>query len=113
MLRRTLLSALLTASILAADVAVLVLYLNPALQLGPEVVSLGLAVFLPCLAAAALALVVLGLVGRLLRGPRLFRPPLEALPWLTTFALLAVGSAAGLFWLNLLTYRYSIPVEFV
>jgi predicted AlkP superfamily phosphohydrolase/phosphomutase len=114
MLRRTLLSALLTASLLAADVALLVLYLNPSLQLGEEALSLGAVVFLPCLLAASLAFGLLSLIGRLLRGrPRQFRPPLEALPWFTSFALLAVSSGAALFWMNLFTYRYSIPVEFV
>jgi hypothetical protein len=39
------------------------------------------------------------------------RPPLEALPGLTTAALVAVSAAAGLFWLSLVSYRHSVPVE--
>ena len=62
--------------------------------------------------AAILILIVLAWVG--IRGSaHAPRPPLPGLPWFTPLALIAVAAAAALFWLNLLSYRYSIPTELV
>ncbi len=114
MLRRTLLSAVLASSILAADVVLLVLYLNPDVALRAEAEALAAVVFLPYAAAGALAFALLAPLDLWFRGrPQPFRPPVEGLPWFTSFSFLAIAAAAGLYWLNLLTYRYSIPVGFV
>ncbi len=113
-LRRTLLSAAMASSIFAADVVLLVLFLNPQLSLRREAAALALALGLPYAGLGVLAFATLALLGLVFRGhPRSFRPPLEGLPWFTTFSFLAIAAATGLFWLNLLTYRYSIPVDSV
>jgi predicted AlkP superfamily phosphohydrolase/phosphomutase len=108
---RTLASAAIASSLLAADVVVLTLYLNPALELRREAAALFLSLFLPYAIAGALVLAALALVSAALlpdsRGPSLGLPGFGAL------ALLAVSAAAWLFTANLLHYRHSVPVEFV
>ncbi len=111
---RALLSAVLAALPLAADIALLALYLNPEVALRREAVALTLTLFLPYELAAALALAALAFLGAAVRGwPRAPRPPIDGLPWFTTLSAFSLAAAAALFWLNLLTYRYAIPVEFV
>jgi predicted AlkP superfamily phosphohydrolase/phosphomutase len=110
---RTLQSAALAASVPAASVVVLTLYLNPALRVGREAPALFVSLFLPDLLALTAAFLLLALVGNALRWPFVPRPPLPSLPWFTSFALLAVTASAALYWLNVLEYRHSIPVEFL
>jgi predicted AlkP superfamily phosphohydrolase/phosphomutase len=113
-LLRTLTSALLTASLLAAAVVVLTLFLNPGVTLrgdGPALLGF---LFLPYALGGAAAFLLVPLVGSLVRWwPRMPRPPLEGLPWFTSLAFLSLVLTAALFWSNLLQYRYSIPLESV
>jgi predicted AlkP superfamily phosphohydrolase/phosphomutase len=114
MLRRTVVGAALASSLFAADVVLLTLFLNPEATLAHEAVPLARALFLPYAlgGGAILILIVLAWVG--IRGSaHAPRPPLPGLPWFTPLALIAVAAAAALFWLNLLSYRYSIPTELV
>lgn len=112
-LGRTLQSASLSASVLAGNLVVLVLYLNPALVLTRELPALLLSFFVPYLLAGTSVLFVLAFAGGLLRYPFTPRPPLPSVPWFTTLAFLATAAAAALYWLNLWEYRHSIPVEFL
>ena len=112
-LGRTLQSASLSASVLAGNLVVLVLYLNPALGLARELPALFVSLFVPYLLAGTSVLFVLALAGGLLRYPFTPRPPLPSVPWFTTLAFLATAAAAALYWLNLWEYRHSIPVEFL
>jgi hypothetical protein len=112
MLRKTLASAALAASVLAADLLVLVLFLNPAVELRREAPALLLSLFLPALIVGTGALTGVASIGALIRfWPRATRPPLAGHPWFTTLMLASTTVAAGLYWLNLLSYRHSIPVE--
>jgi Type I phosphodiesterase / nucleotide pyrophosphatase len=112
MIRKTLASAALAASVLAADLVVLVLFLNPAVELRREAPSLLLSFFLPAVVVATAALMGVASLGALIRfWPRTTRAPLAGHPWFTTLMLASTAVAAGLYWLNLLSYRHSIPVE--
>jgi predicted AlkP superfamily phosphohydrolase/phosphomutase len=113
MLGRTLQSAALAAAVPAASVVVLALYLNPALGMRRDAVPLFVSLLMPDLLALTAAFMALALAGKALRWPFVPRPPLPSLPWFTTFALLAVSASACLYWLNVLEYRHSIPVEFL
>lgn len=112
-LGRTLQSASLSASVLAGNLVVLVLYLNPALGLVRELPALFVSLFVPCLLGGTLVLFVIALAGGVLRYPFTPRSPLPSVPWFTTLAFLATAAAAALYWLNLWEYRHSIPVEFL
>jgi predicted AlkP superfamily phosphohydrolase/phosphomutase len=112
MLARTLASASVTASLLAGDVVLLTLFLNPDASLRRESLPLFVSIFLPYAAFAGIGFLAMALLATGL-GPRIAKPPVEGLPWFTSLATLAVLSASALFWLNLIGYRYSIPVEFV
>jgi predicted AlkP superfamily phosphohydrolase/phosphomutase len=114
MLRRTLVSAALAASLFAVDVVLLTLFLNPEARLAQDATALFRALLLPYLAFGTALLTLLALAWVALRGwPRAPRPALQGLPWFTPMALVAVASAAALYWLNLLSYRHSIPAELV
>lgn len=113
MLLRTLASAALAASVLAADVVLLTLFLNPDVSLGRDAGGLLLALFLPWLAVGTAALFLLSLLGAAVRFWPQARPPWPRLPWLTSLALASVSAAAALFWVNLWNYRHSIPAEFL
>jgi predicted AlkP superfamily phosphohydrolase/phosphomutase len=114
MLRRTLVSAALASSLFAADVVLLTLFLNPEARLARDAAPLFRALLLPYAAGGAVLLGLLALAWAALRGwPRAPRPPLQGLPWFTPLALVAVSAAAALYWLNLLSYRHSIPAEMV
>lgn len=111
---RILLSPVLAASLLAADLVLLTLFLNPGLDLRHEASALLRDLFLPYLVVGTAAFLLAGLLGTALRWwPRAPRPPVEGLPWFASLTLLALALAAGLYWLNLLSYRHSIPVESV
>ncbi len=113
MLRRTLVSALLAAALFGAEVVLLVLLLNPEASLRAEAPAL-LRLLVAYAGAGTLALLALGLLASALRfWPAGLRPPLPALPWFTSLALVALLAAATLFWLNLLAYRHALPVACV
>jgi len=114
MLRRILLSAAVASSLFAADLVLLTLFLNPDAAPRAEAVPLARALFMPYAVAGAAVLLLLAAAWSLLRGSSHSpRPPLPGLPWLTPLALVAVAAAAAVFWLNLLSYHYSIPDELV
>jgi hypothetical protein len=112
MLARTLASAAISASLFAGDVVILTLFLNPNAAPRHEALSLLVSLFLPYAACAAVGLFLLALMAVLL-GPQIAKPPIEGLPWFTALTFTAVTVAAALFWLNLISYRYAIPLEFV
>jgi hypothetical protein len=112
MLRNTIASAVLAACVLAADLVTLTLFINPSLVPRHEVRALFTSLFLPGVVAGTLGLLAVALLGTLIRfWPRATRPPVEGLPWFTTLMLSACTAAAALYWLNLLSYRHSIPIE--
>jgi predicted AlkP superfamily phosphohydrolase/phosphomutase len=102
----------LAALILAADLVLLTLFMNPEVMLRRDAGALAVSLLLPWTAMAAAGLWVVVVTSSALPGwPKAARPPLESVPGLTTAALVAVAAAAGVFWLNLVSYRYSVPVE--
>jgi predicted AlkP superfamily phosphohydrolase/phosphomutase len=112
MLRRVIASAALASSLFAADVVLLTLFLNPDASPAREAVPLARALLLPYAAAGALVLLLVVAAWSAITGSSdTPRPPLPGLPWFTPLALAMVTAAAALFWLNLLSYRYSIPAE--
>jgi predicted AlkP superfamily phosphohydrolase/phosphomutase len=114
MVIRTLASAALAASVLAADVVLLALFLNPDAQPARDGLALLLVLFLPYAVVGTLAFFALALVGGAVRGwPKVPRPLIEGLPWLTSLMLLALVLASALFWLNVVSYRHSVPVPFL
>ena len=112
MMRRLLASAALAASIGAASLCVLALYLNPSLELHREVLPLALCLFLPWALGGTLALGLTAVVARALRWwPRPLRSVIVGWPYLTALIFLALSGAALLYWHNLLSYRHSIPLD--
>ena len=112
--RRCLHSAFLAASVLAADVVLLTLFLNPEVSPFAEAPALLVSLFLPYCLAGGVAFSLLALLASGLRfWPQEARSPIERLPWFTALSLLAVTLAAALFFSNLFAYRYSIPAESV
>jgi predicted AlkP superfamily phosphohydrolase/phosphomutase len=110
MLRRTLASAALCAVLFAADLVLLTLFLNAELSLRQELAALSIALFMPYALGWTLLLLGLGGLGLLFRfWPRSLRPPLEGLPWFTSFALTTVLALLALYALNLEAYRTSVP----
>lgn len=108
-MRRTLLSAVLAGLLLAGELAVLVLFLNPEARALVEWRALlrVLALYLP-LSSAAL-LISAGLLSLARFWAPGARAPLPALPWLAALLALASGVAAAVYWLNLLAYRQALP----
>jgi predicted AlkP superfamily phosphohydrolase/phosphomutase len=114
---RTLASAALAASLFAADVVVLTLFLDADARLPRDGPALLLSLFVPYALAgtAVLALAAAGL--RALRAP----PPatgrtthvVPGLPGFGGMALVALAAAAALFGFNLFSYRHAIPAESV
>jgi predicted AlkP superfamily phosphohydrolase/phosphomutase len=112
MILRTLASAAVAATILAADVVLLTLFLNPQATLRHDGAALLLSIFLPYLAIATGLLAVAAFIGALFRGWRRGgRPPLPGLPWFASLTFLALAAGAGLFWLNIVSYRHAVPAE--
>ena len=113
MLARLLGSAAVAASLLASDLVLLALYLNPEVALRREGLALFVSLLAPYTVAGTLVFTALALAGTAWGVPPVARPPLPSWPFFTALACLAVSIAAFLFWWNLVSYRYSIPVEFV
>jgi predicted AlkP superfamily phosphohydrolase/phosphomutase len=111
-MQRVLGSAAIAGFLLAADIAVLALFLVPDVSLRREAPALLVSLLLPYGVAGSVAFGTLGLLLHVL-GPRLARPPVPGLPYFTFVAFVQAGAAAALFWLNLVSYRHSIPVDFV
>src|SRR5688572_21716565 len=112
---RTLASAVLASSVLAADVVLLTLFLNPEAALRRDGLALLGSLFLPYAVAGALALaagaVVVGaLRGSAVPGARPRRDIVQGLPGFGGMVLAALVLAAALFWFNLFSYRHSIPL---
>src|SRR3989442_6483825 len=112
MLLRTIASAAVAATILAADLVLLTLFLNPEATLRRDGLALLLSLFLPYLLLFTAGFTLAALAGTGSRGwPRPPRPLLPGLPWFGSLTFLSLFGAAGLFWLNLLSYRHSVPAE--
>jgi hypothetical protein len=99
---------------LAGDLALLTLFLNPGSTLRADGKALFLSLFLPYAAATALVL-ALGLLVVAACRRRPWGPPalFAGLPWFTSLTLVAQTVAAALYWLNLLSYSHSIPLASV
>jgi predicted AlkP superfamily phosphohydrolase/phosphomutase len=112
MLLRTIASAAVAAAILAADLVLLTLFLNPEATLRRDGLALLVSLFLPYLVLGSAGFTLLVLAGAAFRGrPRAPRPPLPGLPWFASLAFLSLATMAGLFWLNLVSYRHCVPAE--
>jgi predicted AlkP superfamily phosphohydrolase/phosphomutase len=116
---RILASAVLASSLLAADVVLLTLFLNPQATLRRDGLALFVSLFLPYAAAGTLLLGALVGLAAVLRGSaappagRRSREVVQGLPAFGGLALLALVAAAALFWFNLFSYRHSMPLEFL
>jgi len=111
-MQRVLGSAAVAGLLFAADVVVLTLFLVPGAGLWAEAPALVLSLLLPYGVASSIGFAALGVLLHAL-GPRFARPPVPGLPYFTFLAFVQAGLAAALFWLNLLSYRHSVPVPFV
>jgi predicted AlkP superfamily phosphohydrolase/phosphomutase len=108
---RTPASAALAGALFAANLVVLVLYLNPESTPTADAVPLLVGLFLPYALALGIAFSILALLGNAFRWwPRAFGPMVEGYPWAFSLTFVAVLGTAFLFWYNLLSYRHSIPV---
>jgi predicted AlkP superfamily phosphohydrolase/phosphomutase len=111
-------SASLASSLLAADLVLLTLFLDPEVTLRRDGFALFVSLFLPYVLAGAVALALSAAgLGLLLDssapGGRRARATVPGLPGFGGMALVALAAAAGLFWFNLFSYRHSMPVEFL
>ncbi len=104
-------SAALAGALFAANLVVLVLYLNPESTPTADAIPLLVGLFLPYALALGAVFSFLALLGNAFRWwPRAFGPMVEGFPWAFSLSFLAVLGTAVLFWYNLLSYRHSIPV---
>lgn len=113
MLFRTVRSAALAACLLAADLALLTLYLNPEASLRRDGAGLLICIGVPYALAGTIALAAIVLLASAWGWPRAPRPPLPRLPWFASLSFVCVAVAASIYWLNLTSYRHSIPIVFV
>jgi hypothetical protein len=112
MMRRVLASAALAASIGAASLCVLALYLNPPVQLHRELLPLALCLFLPWALGGTVVLVSAAVVARTLRWwSRPLRAVVDGWPFFASLVFLALAASGALYWHNLLSYRHSIPID--
>ncbi len=106
-----LVSAALAASIGAAALSTLALYLNPALVLRHEALALLLCLFLPWTAAGTLLLaLVAGAVSALRFWPP-FPPLIPRRPCFASLVFVSLTVVAALYGSNLLAYRDALPAE--
>jgi predicted AlkP superfamily phosphohydrolase/phosphomutase len=117
---RILASAALASSLLATDLVLLTLFLNPDATLRRDGPALLLSLFLPyalagtaVLGAAAVLAASLFASDAAVAGKGRRREMVQGLPWFGGLALLAVLAGAALFWFNLFSYRHSMPLEFL
>jgi hypothetical protein len=113
MMARTLGSAALASSLLAANIVVLTLFLNPEAQLARDGSALFFCLFIPYFLGGTAALSAVGIIAGASGWRPVRRPPVDGLPWFTTMALLALSVSSALHWLNLFSYRHSVPPAFV
>lgn len=108
-MRRTLLSASLAGLLLAGELVVLVLFLNPEARARAEWPALLrlLALYAPLATLALLFATGLGALARF--WPPGARAPLPALPWFAAQLTLACAAATVAYGLNLLAYRQALP----
>ena len=99
----------MAASIGAAALSTLALYLNPALVLRHEALALLLCLFLPWAAAGTLLLALLATAASALRSWRAFRPVLPQRTFFASLAFVSLAVVATLYWSNLLAYRHALP----
>ena len=112
MIRRVVASAVLAASIGAASLCLLALYLNPSLMLFREALPLAICLFLPWAAVGTVALLVVATLARAVRWwPRPLRSVIDGRPFFASFVVLILAACAVLYWHNLLSYRHSIPMD--
>jgi len=105
-------TAVLAASVGAAGLCVLTLYLNPRIGFLSEVVPLFLCLFLPWALAGTAALSLLLVAARGLRlWPRPLRATVHGRPFFLSLVFVALTVTAALYWHNLLSYRHSIPIS--
>src|SRR5260221_10925817 len=107
MLRRPLRSAAVASSLLAANLVVLTLYLNPDLRLRGEARALFLCLFLPYLLLGTAVLLLLALVPTLFRFWSRPPPLLPGWPWLGSFLLVEAASNPSVFSLHPLHFPHS------
>src|SRR6266568_2220892 len=111
MFSRTVRSAAVASWLVAANLVVLTLYLNPEATLLGEAPALFLSLFLPYALLGTAAFLVFTLFHAAFRfGPR----PASLLtgwPWLGSFLSLTVTATTAAYGFNLLSYRHSIPVD--
>jgi predicted AlkP superfamily phosphohydrolase/phosphomutase len=111
MVRKSVTSAGIAASIGALCLCTLTLYLNPALALRHEAATLLACLFLPWAAVGTVALALVAGIASLLRWwPRPFRPVIAGRPFFASLAFVALAAVAVLYWHNLLAYRHALPV---
>jgi len=111
-LRKTLGSAAIAASIEAIALCTLTLHLNPGLVLRHEAGALLLCLFVPWAAGGTLALALVAGAATAVRWwARPFRPVIAGRPFFASLAFLALAVAAALYWHNLLAYRHALPLE--
>src|SRR5688572_20939178 len=105
-------SAALAGQLLAGDIVILALYLNPQVTLRKDGLSLLVVLFLPYAVVTTLALWGLALVFALARGwPSALRSRIPGLPWLGTLVGTSLAAGVALFAFNLVHYRHSVPLE--
>jgi hypothetical protein len=110
--RKTVASAFLAASIGAACLSTLALYLNPGLVLRREAVALLVCLFLPWAAGGTLALTLVAAAATAVRWwPRPFRPVVPGRPFFASLAFVVLAAVAVLYWHNVLAYRHALPLE--
>jgi predicted AlkP superfamily phosphohydrolase/phosphomutase len=112
---RFLASAALASAVLAADLVLLALYLNPHATLRRDGLALLVSLFLPYAAAVTVVFALAAALLRAVRGSpaapaRRPREMVEGLPGFGGMALVALAAAAALCWFNLFAYRHSMPV---
>ena len=110
---RTLVSAALAASIGAAALSTLALYLNPGLVLRQEAPAILLCLFLPWTLAGTLLLALVAAAASALGSWRAFPPLVRRQPFFASLVFVALSVAAALYWSNLLAYRDALPSETV
>jgi predicted AlkP superfamily phosphohydrolase/phosphomutase len=112
MKRRDLGTTAVAASIGAAGLCLLTLYLNPRLLLFHEIGPLLLCLFLPWTLLGTATLAVVVLMAKVLRPwPRPLRALVTGRPFYVSSMQLVLAATAVLYWHNLLSYRHSIPVD--
>ena len=111
MLRRTLRSAVVASILLAANLVVLTLFLNPALSPREEAPALLLSLLLPYVVLGTATLLLLVGLHAAFRFWPLPASLVPGWPWLGTFLSVVVAATAAAYAFNLLSYRHSIPLD--